>query len=152
MNKQLNGFSLIELMIVVAIIGITAALALPLYQNYVARSHANSALAEVSALRTGVEIIIAEGRTGRLDLAAVTAPDSSIGWNGSAYGDISAVSNNVSSGDGSWQIEYTFGLNGEPAHYAVHNGLIRLSRDVNGRWTCTSDLAATIRPDNCTSI
>jgi type IV pilus assembly protein PilA len=44
MNKMQKGFTLIELMIVVAIIAILAAIALPAYQDYVARAQATEAL------------------------------------------------------------------------------------------------------------
>lgn len=54
MKKTQQGFTLIELMIVVAIIGILAAIAIPAYQDYTIRSKVSEALNLASAARTAV--------------------------------------------------------------------------------------------------
>lgn len=54
MNKQQSGFTLIELMIVVAIIGILASIAMPAYQNYTKRSHVSEGLSLSASLKMGM--------------------------------------------------------------------------------------------------
>ncbi len=51
MKRVQQGFTLIELMIVVAIVGILAAIALPAYQDYVVRSKMSELLAAIAAAR-----------------------------------------------------------------------------------------------------
>ena len=58
MKKHHNGFSLIELMIVVAIIGVLTTVALPRYQNFIARAEFVETKLAVGAVKVGVEVCV----------------------------------------------------------------------------------------------
>jgi type IV pilus assembly protein PilA len=64
MKRLQQGFTLIELMIVVAIIGILAAVALPAYQDYTIRAKMSEVILAMSACRTSITEVYQSGGTG----------------------------------------------------------------------------------------
>lgn len=86
-NKQ-QGFTLIELMIVVAIIAILAAIAIPQYQNYVARAAVTRAVGETASLKTPIEDCLASGNA----ISAAECPNSQLT---SQFGAITASENSI---------------------------------------------------------
>ena len=79
MRKVQQGFTLIELMIVVAIIGILAAIAIPAYQDYTIRSQVSEGLSLTSGTRTAVsEFFQTRGTWPASNASAGVAPAGSI--------------------------------------------------------------------------
>jgi type IV pilus assembly protein PilA len=68
MKTMQKGFTLIELMIVIAIIGILAAVAIPQYQNYIARTEVTTSLSDLRGVFNAVEDYV--NRTGRMGTLA----------------------------------------------------------------------------------
>lgn len=91
MKTMQKGFTLIELMIVIAIIGILAAIAIPSYQNYIARSQASEAFTLADGLKTSIATNRQTGKcfadgsdTAVVGTEAAPGPDAIYGKYGSA--------------------------------------------------------------------
>ncbi|MBK1693152.1 prepilin-type cleavage/methylation domain-containing protein [Chromatium weissei] len=137
MKKYQQGFTLIELMIVVAIIGILAAIAVPAYQDYIAKSQVTVALADITPGKTQAETQINEG------LSAALALPGDVGLSASTTR-CSGITAAVSTA-GVAKIECT--IDGNPV---VKGKVITLERDgTTGAWTCTTDADAKFYPKGC---
>ena len=144
MKAQMQkGFTLIELMIVVAIIGILAAIAIPAYQNYIARAESNTGLQAIAPLKTAVEDGYARGLTGAsLNVLA------NLGTTSTArpLGTINAALAN----DGTGTLTFTFDRAASPKmKIPSPNAVHTLTRAADGTWACTTTATDDFKPRGC---
>lgn len=141
MKKLAKGFTLIELMIVVAIIGILAAVAVPQYQNYVIRSKLSEAFLFVESLKADfTEFYSVNGSTpsNMASIGAVTSPPP-----GSVMSTLTLISaNNLI------RATLTGGIGGQVTA-GQFIGLIATPGSFGITWACSSDVADQYLPSSC---
>lgn len=132
-----RGFTLIELMIVVAIIAILAAIAIPVYQNFVARSQATAALADLSGAKSPFETLL-------ISETVITTSPSSVGLTSStARCSLIEIDSNP---PGFMRCT----IRGNPA---VQGKVLTLARGGSGFWSCSiaGGILEEHLPEGCTN-
>jgi type IV pilus assembly protein PilA len=134
--KNQQGFTLIELMIVVAIIAILAAIALPAYQNYIARSQVTAGLADIRGGVTAYEELVQRGSGAAITVARLGLRTSTPRC--------SLIAAPAAAADGTGTITCT--LIGNPQ---ILGDTVTLTRTTGGAFNCTSTAPAEFRPTGC---
>jgi len=139
MKKMQKGFTLIELMIVIAIIAILAAIALPAYQDYVARAQATEALTASGGLQADIAVEYSE--TNAIVPAAATVAEATA----LAGKYFTAGTVTVTAGTGAINVPFSSGsLSGQTMAIAPTLNAGQISR-----WTCTGLTKQQHIPSGC---
>jgi type IV pilus assembly protein PilA len=160
LKQAQKGFTLIELMIVVAIIGILAAIALPQYQTYVAKSQVSRGMGEAGAVKTAVDTCILDGKLEIGAAATECDPQASgssiLGGNTTTQLGVALPANTavptVSDpipANGTAVITAVFG-NGAAADVRTGGqNQLEWRRTVEGSWSCFTNVLPKYRPAGC---
>lgn len=147
-----KGFTLIELMIVVAIIGILAAIAISAYQNYTTRSQVSEALGMASTYKG--EMISVYGDTGACPTSLQEMGVISSGIIGSKY--VQSISLNSTFPGAVCAFEFTFsgsGINAGVAGKKLIFAMMNYAGNGSARWECAStEIRQLYLPSACKGI
>lgn len=138
MKKMQQGFTLIELMIVVAIIAILAAIAIPQYNDYTARAQMTEAYTLASGLKTPIAEAFANDQTPANSCVVPTGSVVSGKY----------VATLVAGGASPCVITATMSTAGVNAKASGRNVVLTFT-PATGAWACTTNAPTEIRPKAC---
>ncbi|PTB33202.1 pilin [Photobacterium phosphoreum] len=145
MKKQ-QGFTLIELMIVVAVIGVLSAIAIPQYQKYVAKAEVASVLSTMTGIKTNLEAFIVEN--GRFPTGAADSDEKPVDLGAPEVMPLGTFTLNPGTKDAG-TLNLLFGSDNVNALLQGDN--LTLTRvATTGTWTCSSaDIDQALLPKGC---
>jgi general secretion pathway protein G len=140
-TKFYQGFTLVEMMITVAIIGILAAIAIPAYNNYIERARVSSAVSDIAAMSVQIEQYFVENRVYPDSLADVKLNGKLDPW-GMPYGYLNLLKNG---NGGARRDKYLNPLNSDFDLYSLGKDKNMPTMMVKLRITLTNSLDDVIR-------